>query len=318
MYWNWNHDLLAVGAAVVVSVVLFTAFFTDPAGPLNSIKTYLPWLERAGGASPHIHPWRFYLDRLAWFDPPGKGPSWSEGLILVLAVVGMMAALIGKGLGGTSRALARFLAIYTIILTAAYSAISYKTPWCMLGFLHGMILLAGIGATVLLRVLRFWPLKIVMGLVLLGATAQLGWQAWQSSFVYSADRRNPYVYAQTVPDILKLVQRVQEIAQVPPKQDRELIKVIAPKNEFWPLPWYFRNFTRAQVGYYDNIKEIEKPFPIMIVGATFDSALDEKTNKKWLSVGYYELRPKVFFELFVKFDLWKKYIESRPRPKEED
>jgi hypothetical protein len=29
------------------------------------------------------------------------------------------------------------LAFYTLILLALYSAIPYKTPWCLLGFLHG-------------------------------------------------------------------------------------------------------------------------------------------------------------------------------------
>jgi hypothetical protein len=32
-------------------------------------------------------------------------------------------------------------------------------------------------------------------------------------------------------------------------------------------------------------------------------------------VQYFELRPKVFLELYVNFDLWKKYIESQPPPR---
>ncbi|HEX2974040.1 MAG TPA: hypothetical protein VHP11_17035, partial [Tepidisphaeraceae bacterium] len=44
-----------------------------------------------------------------------------------------------------------FLASYTVLLTAAYSAVPYKTPWCLLGFLHGMILLAAVGAVALIR-----------------------------------------------------------------------------------------------------------------------------------------------------------------------
>ena len=55
---------------------------------LDSVRTYVPWLKRAGGHSPHVHPWSFYLQRLAWFHPV-KGPVWSEGLILILAAVGL-------------------------------------------------------------------------------------------------------------------------------------------------------------------------------------------------------------------------------------
>ena len=48
-------------------------------------------------------------------------------------------------------AFVRFLALYTFALAAAYSLIAYKTPWCLLSFWHGMILLAGVGAAWLVR-----------------------------------------------------------------------------------------------------------------------------------------------------------------------
>ncbi|MFI5379500.1 MAG: flippase activity-associated protein Agl23 [Tepidisphaerales bacterium] len=47
--------------------------------------------------------------------------------------------------------LLRWLAIYTLVLMAVYCRISYKTPWCALGFLHGMILLAGVGAAAIIH-----------------------------------------------------------------------------------------------------------------------------------------------------------------------
>ena len=79
------------------------------------------------------------------------GPIWTEAVIILLAVVGFVAALTRKGLSAANADLLRFIAFYTLILTVAYSAIPYKTPWCMLGFLHGMILLAGVGAVVLVK-----------------------------------------------------------------------------------------------------------------------------------------------------------------------
>src|SRR5439155_22271825 len=195
-FWNWKHAALALSATFLIWLLLFSSFFTHFAGLLDSVRTYLPWLKRAGGHSPHVHRWTFYLQRLAWFDP-AKGPVWSEGLILILATVGAVVSMAGK-----KSPLHRFLALYTIILTAIYSAISYKTPWCLLSFFHGMILLAGIGAAALVEFVCARPLKVVVVMALLGLTAQLSWQAWRASFVYPTDRRNPYVYAQTVPDLL--------------------------------------------------------------------------------------------------------------------
>ncbi len=306
-FWNWKHAALAFGAAFIIWLLLFSSFLSNFVGLVDSVRTYLPWLKRAGGHSPHLHPWSFYLQRLAWFHP-AKGPVWSEGLILVLAVVGAVVTFIGK-----KSPLHRFLALYTMILTAAYCAISYKTPWCLLSFHHGMILLAGVGAAALVEFFRARALKVVVVAVLVGLTLQLTWQAWRASFVYSTDRRNPYVYAQTVPDILNLVQRTEGIARVAPAGYETVVKIMAPENDYWPLPWYLRRF--KHVGWYDKLPD--DPFaPIVVVSSKLDARLDEKSEKKWIMVGLFEMRPGFFFELYVELELWKKYVETLPRERD--
>lgn len=302
--WNWKHAGLALSATFIVWLLLFSSFFTHLAGLLDSVRTYLPWLKRAGGHSPHVHPWSFYLHRLAWFHP-AKGPGWSEGLILVLAAVGAVVSLLGR-----KSPLHGFLALYTVILTAIYSAISYKTPWCLLSFFHGMILLAGVGAAALVEFLRARALKVAAVTALLGMTAQLSWQAWRASFVYPADRRNPYVYAQTVPDLLNLVGRTEALARVAPEGHGTVVKIIAPDSDYWPLPWYLRRF--KNVGWYDKLPD--DPFaPIVVVSSKLDARLDERSDRKWIMVGLTEFRPGKFFEQYVELGLWKQYVETLPR-----
>ena len=306
-FWNWKHAALAMTAALIIWLLLFSSFFTNAAGLLDSARTYLPWLKRAGGHSPHLHSWSFYLERLAWFHP-AKGPVWSEGLILILAVVGTVVSLVGK-----KSPLLRFLALYTIVLTALYSAISYKTPWCLLNFYLGMILLAGVGAGALVEFFRARAWRGVMLAVLLGLTMQLSWQAWRASFVYAADRRNPYVYAQTVPDLLNLVQRTEGLARIAPTGYETVVKVIAPDSDYWPLPWYLRRF--KQLGWHENLPD--DPFaPIVLVSWKLDARLDEKSDRKWIMAGLTELRPGVFFELYVELELWKRYVATLPREPE--
>src|SRR2546423_745657 len=53
--------------------------------------------------------------------------------------------------------------------------------------------------------------------------------------------------------------------------------------------------------------------PIMIIGSKLEASLDEKSNKAWLMVGIFELRPKNFFELYVEADLWRRYVETLRR-----
>ena len=306
---SW-HIAGAILAWLVVALVLFTSFFSNAAGPLDSLQTYLPWLRRAEGASPHIHPWPFYLHRLVFFHS-AKGPVWSEALILALALVGARAGFVRRRLGGAHAGFVRFLALYTFALTAAYSLISYKTPWCLLSFWHGMILLAGVGAVALLRSVRQRWARAALVLLLAAATAQLAWQAWRASVPYGADRRNPYVYAQTSSDILNLVRRVETLAEVSGQGNQMLVKVVGQDGDYWPLPWYLRNLTR--VGWWDALPP--DPYaPVMIVSAKLQANLDER--KTHIMAGYFELRPGVFLELYVDLDLWRSFLAKHP-PKPE-
>jgi uncharacterized protein (TIGR03663 family) len=298
---------LAAGAALVVWLLFFSSFFTHFAGLLDSIRTYFPWLKRAAGHSPHLHPWYFYLQRLGWFHS-AKGPVWSEGLILVLAAIASIASW-----RGAKSSLLRFLTFYTAFITIIYSAISYKTPWCLLSFLYGMILLAGVGAASLVGRFRSVPAKVACIAVLFALSGQLAAQSWRTSFVYYSDRRNPYVYAQTVPDVLKLVERVEGIGRVSPADFGTVIKVMAPESDYWPLPWYLRRF--PNIGWYEKLPD--DPFaPIIIVSSKLEAQLDEKSARKWIMAGLTELRPGRFFELYVELDLWKKYVETLPPPAE--
>ena len=48
----------------------------------------------------------------------------------------------------------------------------------------------------------------------------------------------------------------------------------------------------------------------MIVSPQFQAALDEK--KTHVMVGYFQLRPQVFLELYVELGLWRDYLARNP------
>lgn len=322
-HWNSRHVAWAVGAAAVVWLLFFSSFLTNARGPLDSVLTYLPWLKRAGGESFHIHPWHFYLERLAWFHP-ARSPVWSEGLILGLALLGMLFAF-----RNTRSLLPRFLALYALFLTAIYSVISYKTPWCLLGFHHGFILLAGVGAAALLEHCRTRSLRVVALVALAVLTLQLALQSarasftlppdpdvpkgWRSQFQFASDPRNPYVYAQTSPQLRELMARVEGIARVAPTGAQTVVKVMAPEDDYWPIPWYLRRF--EHVGYWNRLAD--DPFaPVMLVSTDLKARLDDQSERKWIMAGIYSLRPGKFFELYVELELWKQYVATLPRPQD--
>ncbi len=86
-------------AGLLVAAFLFSSFLTHPAGPVDAVRAYGVYLERADAVSPHVHPWFYYLGLLAHFPAQGA-PFWSEGLILILAVAVAPPAGSRKGFPG--------------------------------------------------------------------------------------------------------------------------------------------------------------------------------------------------------------------------
>jgi len=338
--------------AALVAVILFSAFFTNARGPLDAILTYGNYVTKAGGPGLHDNPWHFYLGLLTYSrlsTGATSGPWWSEGLILGLALVGMAAAFAKRGIAAEHVPLARFLALYTIILTILYALIPYKTPWCALGFLHGMILMAGVGAVAIVRWAPTRPLKTMVCLLLAALAAHLGWQAYRASFEFPADQRNPYVYAHTLPDVLNLVRCVEDVAAVSPQGHDMIVKVITREN-YWPLPWYLRHFKADHVGYYHEVPDDPEADVIIVgdevreqvdaqlraihearvqaayrrVGGRYNPLLDptppllRETIDRWMADAYnkqslFALRPQVFLRVYVADDLWNAFMKRRAK-----
>ena len=176
----------------------------------------------------------------------------------------------------------------------------------------GFIMLAGMGAVALTRFPKRNMAKLGLGLALAAGFLQLGFQSWRASFVYPADTRNPYVYAQTTTDFTRLVRRVEGIAGLAPDGRNMLIKVIAGPYETWPLPWSLRRFGR--VGYWPDAAaagDIDRP-PVIISSADETGKIDAVLGPDYQSE-YYGLRPGLLLTLSVRNDLWESFLRSRAR-----
>jgi predicted membrane-bound mannosyltransferase len=230
----------------------------------------------------------------------------------MLAVTGGVAAFRRVNLGSASASFIRFLALYTFLLTAFYSLIAYKTPWCLLSFWHGAILLAGVGTGVLLRSIPRLVPRISLAVVLLIGAVHLGWQAWLASNTpeFASDRRNPYVYAQTSPDILGLVSTVESLARVAPQNHNLVVQVIAPDDDYGPLPWYLRSFNK--VGWWSKTPS-DLSTQVLIVSPAVH--FQPSANDPLRMLGYFQLRPQTLFELWVDPSLWQSLQSSTsPHP----
>jgi len=305
-----SHLIAGLIAALVVSALFYSSFLSNPIGILDSFRTYTTYLNRAGQNQLHIHPWYFYLKMLLYFKY-GSGPVWSEALIVILAVVGFIIAIRGKGLAGVNFHLLRFIAFYTLVMTVVYSMIPYKTPWCLLGFLHGMILLAAVGAVGIIKAVPTVLPRLIIALILFAASVHLCFQAYLSSYKYYADSRNPYVYAHPTTDVFTITKRVKELAEVHPNGLSMPVQVICPGGDYWPLPWYFRRFDK--VWWWTDIDKNVMPAPVILASASLEPKLPEyfylpPPGQKDLYIPlfdtYMEMRPQVELRGYVTKDLW--------------
>jgi uncharacterized protein (TIGR03663 family) len=334
--------LAALAAACLVAGAFYSGFGRDWHGPWDSIKAYGNYWRRGTQSGLHVEPWSYYFKLLlAWRSL--RHLYAPEAAILVLAALGGVLSLClggfgesplsprGRGVGGEgseaargvpSLALVRFLVFYSVILAALYAAIPYKTPWCALGFLDGMLLVAAAAPWLLLNVFgtRRVPGTIFAALMLLAAFSHLAWQSYLLNFRIPIDQRHPYGHSYTSPDVLKLAERLEALARVSPAGHDMILHVVVPEG-YWPLPWYLRRFNADHVGYWLDAAEWRKdaaaagsPPPAVIlfspdVQDEIDAGLRGEYNKQML----FGLRPPgVFVLVYVREDLWRAFLAAGP------
>jgi uncharacterized protein (TIGR03663 family) len=316
-----SHIVVGLAAGVAVSALFYSSFFSNPTGILDSVRTYKTYFSKAGNNSLHIHPWYYYLKMLL-YSKYGQGPVWSEGLIVLLAALGFVVAVTGKGLREGSRGLIRFIAVYTFIVAVVYSAIPYKTPWSALSFLIGMVVLAGVGAVTLIKLKRTTLTRVVLVVILLAGGVHLAWQTYLGNYKYYADPRNPYVYAHPTTDVFTVVQRIEEYSRVHEARQDMRIEVICPGDDYWPLPWYLRSF--SQVHWTNEVKDDIAASPLIIATGTdqmeqaISNVLYVKTPTERRQMYLYAfdkpyylwLRPGVKLIGFARKDLWDQWQQQ--------
>jgi uncharacterized protein (TIGR03663 family) len=307
------HLMLAAAAFTAIAALFYSAFLSHPAGIIDSILAYKVYFWRGSGQDTfHVHPWHYYLNLLLCFRVQG-GPVWTEGAIAVLALIGGAAAF-KKGVTGIHRDLSRFLAFYTLVMAVIYSVIPYKAPWNLLGFLHGMILLAGLGAGWLVRSLRRPLARGAAVALLAGALVHLGWEAWACSFRYGADPRNPWVYAHTGQDVFPIIGKLEALAKAHPDHAAMPVQIISREN-LWPLPWYLRRFQAVQ--WWNGVSDTAPIAPVILITPDMEPALVRRLyevpppGQREMYVNafdrYVELRPQVEIRVFAAKSLWDEY-----------
>lgn len=250
----WGFVGLAV--FVAISVLFYSSFFTNyPKGVYDSLKTFLVWTKT--GQQAHVHPLWKYVEWLAL----------QEGPLLVLGSVGAAIAV-----WRPKNSFAVFSALWAFGTLAAYSLIPYKTPWLTLNFIIPLALVSG---SALEAIYEYGgrQLRVFAAILLLMAAVSTYQTIDLNFFNYDNDQKTidlnfekeplrlqyyTYVYAHTRRETLALVDEINRIARSSGEGSKMGITIVS--SEYWPLPWYFRDFSR--VGYFGRMTTSTEPVVI--------------------------------------------------------
>jgi hypothetical protein len=279
--------------------MFYTSLFTAPLAVFEPLKGAATYVARAVDPASHAHPWPYYLGLLAYSS--SGGVRWTEGLVLVLAIVGAVS-------GGRAFWI-RYLACDVAVAGTIFSAIPYKTPWNLLPFYVVTFALAGCGFAALLARARSRAVRGALVAALAVGAAHLAWQAWRAAVTYAADPRNPYAYAQTVPDAVRMAARIRDLAALHPDGARMQVSAIAPPDEQWPLPWYLRSM--PNVGYWTAPGDpLAMQAPVIVSSIEHMPAVDKTLGDRYVTE-LYGLRPDVLQALYIERGLWERFLGQR-------
>ena len=231
-----GRDLLVgLGAAAGTAALLYSSFGTHWAGLRDALSVYLHALLRFGAEAPptgHEKPWDYYLQLLGWSRSGGL--LWHQAGLSLLALAGVAVATRRRD------PLLRGVALYGLLILAAFSAFPYKTPWHAIHFTAPAALLAALALDTL-ACRRAGVILAVTAALLVGIS--LAQQTRLTAFQRPADGRNPWAYVHSSRDVLKFRPLAEAARAVQPGAP---IRVIS--EEYWPLPWYLRGL--PDVGYW--------------------------------------------------------------------
>jgi uncharacterized protein (TIGR03663 family) len=277
---------------VLIWVVFYTSFFFNSKGLADSFKAFAVW-QKTGMSEFHGKPWQTYLIWLLKED----------AALLVLGTLGTLVALFER----RRNRFVVFFAAWGFGLLAAYSLISYKTPWLVLNFLLPLAVVAGYAV----QAFGEWAARELRGRTavrwqaasaLLVLAAALGlYQTFVVNFREYDDDRHPYVYSQTRREFLDLVREIELVGERAGTKEPGLATA---SPDYWPLPWYFRDNSHA--GYEGRLSSYYDPKSTLAVIGKEDQLpqLERVLADSYARVGgLYALRPGVNLVLYARRDL---------------
>lgn len=313
---NKAHSAIFIAVFSTAAVLLFSSFFANPHGIIDSLKSFANYFSKADAFPGHHHPWYYYFSVVTFATI--EGFIYSEALMLVLFAAGVYYLLIDKQPTTDQKTFLRVIALLTIATMIIYSVIPYKTPWTMFTFWQGMLIIASYAAVKIYDSMNrkvFYAVSIIFCL-------QLAFQTWHTTFTYSFHPANPFVYSQSTNDVVEISKMIKNVSASQEEKGNMSLYVAASGNDYWPLPWYLRGF--KNVSWNEKIKDDVYRYDVVLASPEYESALGEALYRLPppgeanlyvpLFGSYMELRPGTEIRGYIRKSVLDRYINSKTVP----
>jgi len=303
--WTRASVPLWAGGAVLFAVIIllfFSSFFTYWGGVGGFFKAYGPWTDYGVTGRNQGKPFGYFFELM----------QLTQGWALYMTLPAMLWAFLARHRFGIA------LSGWYVSSFFVYSAISYKTPWCVLNIdLAGFVLVGWAASQAWLvalsdrpRALRgicaalaFVPLVAIPGLL-------------QNSLKDNAERYDdktiPYVYVQTEREFFGLLQDALGVAKARPDDDGKGLRTVSSwaKN---PYRWYVitRGWDHERADYLKKVpkqKHIDKADLVIATGKDLRETqkLMRDQTDAWHTESY-KLRPGHRVHAWFRQDMWDRY-----------
>ena len=271
---------ISVGMFFLINFLFYSSFFTYYEGVNGILRTLKIWSKTGVHQGGHAKPFFYYFKLFRKFELP----------MLVLGIAGFYYAFRHRS------KFTVFVSFWAILIYVVYSLIPYKTPWLVVNILLPLSILAGIFVNGIFGILKkrwhyaiFYPIYVsIFGIIC--------YQSIMLNFKNYDDERYELVYVQTKRDVYNLMNRMESLSNTSGKS----IVINIVSKEYWPLPWYFREYKNAR--FWGSV--IDNPnAPVILVDKSGESKLKEKLKGKYKKERFV-LRPGVWLVAYIQEDLY--------------
>lgn len=208
-------------------VFLFTKGFSNFAALSDFFHAFMPWTKTGVQGAGHNKPFLYWLGMIYNYELPLL-------ILWVLLLVGLVKYWRRLSYG------AQFLGGASLLHFLAYSAVPYKTPWCLITILAPICLFMMVAWK---QILGSWTIRNFVKFVVV-VVALFTWKSTQQLNFKTPWMTHDYVYVQTRPQLKVLMDYLLDKA----RGDAAIaqMKIQVAGTEAWPMAWWMMPFSNVR------------------------------------------------------------------------